>query len=264
VRTFCLITVLMALIVPLSSARGAEEDVSPLIEQGDAAWEKRGTDGTLENGEAAGFFLSAVGAAPYNYEAHWKAARCLWWMADQALLFSDDKNRQRDLSTRGMNLAARAILISPDGIEGRLYWALSALHYCYGVGMVDALKEGIQDEAARHLMYCYEKDKTAEGGRVLLGLSSLYRTAPWPLRNMEKTVGYAREAESACSGEVRAAVFLAAALAAAGRYDESMETLTRASEMDGDKALEPDCRWWKHFARTCVEKGRIDDPDRLL
>jgi tetratricopeptide (TPR) repeat protein len=264
VRILCFFTIVLALIVPLRDATAAAEDVSLLLSRGDAAWEKRGTDGTVENGNAANLFRSAAKTAPYNYEAHWKAARCLWWMADQDLLANDDRNRQRDLSSGAMDLAARAILIRPDGVEGRLYWALSALHYCYGVGMVDALKEGIQDEAARHLLYCYERDRTAEGGIVMLGLSSLYRTAPWPLRDSGKAVDYAREALSARPGDIRAAVFLGVAVGAAGRYDESLEILTVASEMDGDTVLEPDCRWWKRFARTCIERGNIPDPDKLL
>ena len=263
-RILCFFTIVLALIVPLRDATAAEEDVSLLLSRGDAAWEKRGTDGAVENDNAADFFLSAAKTAPYNYEAYWKAARCLWWMADQDLLANDNRNRQRDLSRRAMDLAARAILIRPDGIEGRLYWALSALHYCYGVGMVDALKEGVQDEAARHLIYCYEHDRTAGGGFVMLGLSSLYRTAPWPVRDTGKAVDYAREARSARPGDIRAAVFLGAALGAAGRYEESLEILAVASEMDGDTALEPDCKWWKRFARTCIERGNIPDPDRLL
>jgi len=263
-RVLCFLIVLAALTVPVAGASAVEKDASLLIGRGDEAWKKRGTAGAIENTVAADCYLSAVEAAPYSYEAHWKAARSLWWMADQELLSSGDKNRQRDLSKRAMDLAARAGLISPGGVEGHLYWALSALHYCYGVGMVGALKQGIQEEAARNLLFCYDKDRTAEGGLVLLGLSALYRTAPRPIRDMAKTVEYAREAESACPGGVRAAVYLGAALAAAGYYEESMEILAGVSEMDGNEALEPDCGWWKRFARSCVERGNIPDPDRLL
>ncbi len=163
-----------------------------------------------------------------------------------------------------MDLAGRAVLISPEGVQGRLYWALSALHYCYGVGMVDALKEGIQEEAARHLIYCYEKDGTAEGGRILLGLSTLYRTAPRPIRDKDKSVTYAREAQLINPAGIRTMVYLGAALAAAGSYEESMEILRKASEMDGDREREPDCKWWKRFARSCVDVGRIPDLDRLM
>lgn len=263
-RIIRLLTILLALIAPFRNAAAADGDVHLLLEQGNAAWEKRGPDGTPENEKAADLFLAASKSAPYNYEAHWKAARCFWWLADQDLLTSDDRDRQRDLSRRAMDLATRAILINPEAIEGRLYWALSALHYSYGVGMVGALKEGIQDETARHLAYCYEHDRTAEGGRVILGLSALYRTAPWPLRDLEKSVGYAREARSARPGEIRTAVFLGVALEALGRHDESMEVLARASEMDGDRALEPDFRWWKRFARTCAERGRVPGLEKPL
>jgi hypothetical protein len=260
----CALTVCIALVVPFWNAAAADTDVASLIEQGNAAWEKRGTDGAVENRKAAELFLAAATTAPFDYEAHWKAARSFWWIADQALLVSDDKEKQRDLGRRGMDLAARAVLISPDGVQGRLYWALSALHYCYGIGMVDALKQGVQEEAARHFIYCYENDKTAEGGRILLGLSTLYRTAPRPIRDKDKSVMYAREAQSIDPTGIRTAVLLGAALAAARSYEESMEVLKRASEMEGDGAREPDCTWWKRFARACVDGGRIPDPDKLM
>lgn len=255
------ISIALALMLP-GAAAGA--DAVDYIGQGDAAWEMRGADGTVENGKAAELYLAAVAAAPHSYEAHWKAARCFWWIADQRLLVSDDRNRQRELATRAMGLSARAMLISPDGVQGHLYWALSALHYCYGIGMVGALKEGIQDKAADHLILCYEKDKSAEGGLALLGLSALYRTTPRPLRDVNRAVGYAREAESMPPGSIRKAVFLAAALGAAGLGEESLAVLDAASKMDGDPAQEPDFRWWKRFARTCVEKGKVPDPDKLL
>ncbi len=163
-RILGLLTICLAVIVPFWADPGAAaDDISSLIEQGNAAWEKRGTDGNLENRKAADYFLSAVEAAPFSYEAHWKAARSLWWIADQGLLASDDKGRQRDLGRRGMDLAGRALLISPDTTEGHLYWALAALHYCYGIGMVEALKKKIPDEAARHLGACYEKDRVCRG-----------------------------------------------------------------------------------------------------
>jgi hypothetical protein len=264
VRILLLLTVCAALTVPLWAAARAAEDASMLIEQGNAAWEKRGTDGDPENRAAADAFLAAVEAAPFSYEAHWKAARAIWWIADQRLAATDDKELQRDLGSRGMELAGRAILIAPDSVEGHLYWALSALHYCYGIGMVEALKQGIQDETARHLMMCYDTDRAAEGGIALLGLSALFRTAPWPMRDTDKSVAFAREAAAADPAGIRAAVFLAAALASAGAYGESMELMKRASEMDGDRQREPDCARWKRFAGTCVRKGRVLDPEPLL
>jgi hypothetical protein len=264
VRILRLLTVCVVLTLPLWGAPGVAEDISSLIEQGNAAWEKRGTDGNPENRRAADCFLSAVQAAPFSYEAHWKAARSLWWLADQGLLATDDKGRQRDLGRQGMDLAGRAVLISPDSAEGHLYWALSALHHCYGIGMVDALKKGIPDEAARHLWICYEKDRSAEDGRVLLGLSAFFRTAPWPIRDKDKSVAYAREAVSVDPVGVRTAVFLAAALAAAGSHAESMELMKTAAEMDGDKAREPDSKLWTRFARRCVDAGRVIDPEKLF
>jgi len=259
VKLLCLFAVCVALIVPLKEAAAADKDVSSFIERGDAAWEQRGADGAVENREAADLYLAAAAAAPFNYEAHWKAARSLWWIADQGLLASGDKDRQRELGRRSMELAGRAALISPDGYEGRLYRALAALHYCYGIGMVEAVRESIQDEAARQLTYCCEKSTTADRALAVLGLSALYRTAPRPIRDIHESVAYAREAVSAYPTQIRAAVFLAAA----GSYEESMELLNRASEMDGDRTQEPDCKWWRRFARTCVDGGKIPDPDRL-
>ena len=247
----------------LCAGTGAQ-DFSSLIAQGDAAWEKRGTDADPDNQKALDFYLGATKLAPYSYEAHWKAARSLWWISDQLLALSDDRERQSALGKRGMALAERAVLIDPTGVEGHLYYAVVALHYAYGVGMINTLKEGIDDDIVRHLFLAYEKDKTFAGGLIPLSLSGLYRRAPWPMRDTEKALAYAREALLMDPSGIRTAVFAAASLEAAGVTGEAMELLRKASEMEGNKDLEPDYKRWRRLAGRCVDEGRVIDPDRLF
>jgi tetratricopeptide (TPR) repeat protein len=263
-KTLSIVVLLVALLCVILAVPAGAEDAAALIAQGDAAWEARGPYGDLDNQEAVDSYRAGVLAAPFSYEAHWKAARSLWWLADGELRSSGNKGRQADWGREGMELAGRAVLISPDGVEGHVYWALSALHYAYGVGMVDALREGIEDEIEKHLRAAYERDKAYERGLVPRTLSTFLRTTPWPKRDNKRALALAREAVDLDPSGVRTAVFTAACLEAAGERDEAMELLKKASEMEGDKALEPDWKWWRRFAKKCVDDGKVIDPDLLF
>ncbi len=240
------------------------QDLSSLMAAGDAAWEKRGTEADPDNVKALDLFREATTLSPFSYEAHWKAARSLWWIADQALDSSPKKELQRDLGREGMEFAGRAVLIRPDGVEGHLYWALTALHYIYGIGTINALKEGVQDEVLTHLMSAYKQDKTYERGSAARELSVFYRTAPWPLRDKGKTLAFSREALALDPSGLRTAVFCAAGLEAAGLHGDAMELLKTAAGLEGDKLIEPDYKRWKRFAEKCLGEGRVIDPDMLF
>jgi hypothetical protein len=260
-----IITVLVAtclMYIPMSL--GQAQDFASLMESGDKAWEKRGTDGDPDNLTALSSYRTAVTLAPFSYEAHWKAARSCWWNADQGLYASENQKNQKELGRAGMDLAERAALIDPDGVEGHLYFALCALHYAYGIGMVDALKEGVYDRAIENLSTAYKKDGTFGGGAVTLGLSALYRVAPWPVRDREKALAYAREATGADGAGLRAMVFLAAAAEGSGMSNEAMNILKTVSEAKSEDTMEPDINRWKRYAKRCVDAGRMVDTERLF
>ncbi len=246
------------------SAEYSSEDFSVLIKSGDASWEKRSTKEDLDNKRALDYYRAALDLDPYSYEAHWKAARALWWISDQMLPSSTNGDEHEKIGREAMELSKRATLINPEGIEGHLFLALSALHYSYGIGVIDAMKEGMSDVILSNLLWCYERDKSYGNGIIPRTLSSFYRTAPWPTRDNDKSLEFALEAAEIDPNGIRTKVYLAASYEASGMQDETMDILAEAVGLGGDKENEPDYMRWKKFAYRCLEEGRMINPERLL
>ena len=240
------------------------EDFSSLMESGDAAWEKRGTKEDLDNKKALDYYMAALDIDPYSYEAHWKAARSLWWISDQMLPSSTKGGEHEKIGREAMELSKRATLIDPESIEGHLYLALSAIHYSHGIGVIDAMKEGTFDVILSNLMWCYERDKSYGNGIIPRSLSSFYRTAPWSTRDNDKSLKFALEAEEIDPEGIRTRVYLAASYEASGMPNEAMGVLTEASKLDGNSEGEPDYIRWEKFADRCLEEKRMIDPEKLL
>lgn len=247
------------------TGKAASEDPKALLELGDASWEKRGTRLDTDNLRAVEYYRAAAAADPFSYEAHWKCARALWWLADQMLdAGSVDMEKHEKLGREGMELAGRAKLINPDGIEGHLFYALNGFHRAIGIGMIEAMKMGVFDEIYEDLAWCEERDRAYGGGVVSRGLSSYYRIVPWPKRDNKKSLKLATEAVRADDTSVRNLVYLAAAYDMLGMGDEAINVLMVAVEMEGDKESEPDFKRWKKFAKRCIDEGRVIDPETLF
>jgi tetratricopeptide (TPR) repeat protein len=252
-----------AVISALFCVTAAGQDVTDLLATGDEAWEGRGAYGDPNNKKALDAYVAAAEEDVYHFESHWKAARSCWWMSDQMLAVSNDPTDHIELALMGMDLSNRARLIAPDSMEGHLYYALCASHYMYGVGTLEAMRDGVFEEVLSELLWCFGKDPAYEEGRVLLGLSAYYRLAPWPERNQEKALTYAEEARTLNPISLRAAVYLAACFQALGEYSRAVELLTEAAEIEPDKTNEPDYRRWRRIIRDALEAGGLEDIDRI-
>ena len=257
------IVFLCVVILALFSVAVAAQDVSDLLTMGDEAWDERGVYGDPNNKKALDAYVAAAEEDVYHFESHWKAARSCWWMSDQMLAVSNDSTDHIELSLMGMELADRARLMAPDMVEGHLYYALCASHYVYGIGMLEAMRDGVFEEALSELMWCYGKDPAYEKGLVPLGLSAYYRLAPWPERSQEKALAYAEEARTLDADSLRAAVYLAACYQAMGDFDRAVEILAEAAEIEPDRIDEPDYRRWRRIIRDALEAGGMEDIDRI-
>lgn len=254
----------MCVVFPvLFCVTAAAQDVTDLLAVGNEAWEGRGAYGDPNNTKALNAYVAAAEEDVYHFESHWKAARACWWVSDQMLAVSNDPSDYIELALMGMELADRARLMAPNEMEGHLYYALCASHYVYGVGTLEAMRDGVFEEVLSELLWCFGKDPAYERGLVFLGLSAYYRLAPWPERNQEKALTYAEEARTVNPDSLRAAVYLAACYQALGDFDRAVELLTEAVEIEPDKISEPDYRRWRRVIRDAVEAGALEDIDRI-
>jgi TPR repeat protein len=91
--------------------------------------------------EAVRFYKQAAEKKPQNYEARWKGARACRKISKQAKLEELEgwKDICAEYGKQGMKLAAEAVDLRPEGVEGNFYYGVCVGSYSDGVSIFTAL-----------------------------------------------------------------------------------------------------------------------------
>lgn len=186
----------------------------------------------------------ALARAPQDFAVLWRAARFYFWL-------SDDPGQSTDLRSRygkdGWDLAERAIVASPNRVEGH-YWAAVCMgNYALGLGIVKALSNGLEGRFRERLTRAGQLDGRYEHGAIEIAWGRFYDKLPWPKRDRKEAEAHLRRAIEINSMSLRARVYLAscwldqdraaeakrlldevAAAPATGRYDPPEERRAKA------------------------------------
>jgi hypothetical protein len=179
---------LLALLVGTAGAQST-------LESADARY----AQGGLENFKAAvPLYEEALAAGPPTYELYWKTARAHRDYANQAKRHAvkDWEDICEVEGKRGMELAAQAVALQPEGVEGLYYYGLSVGIYSDGVSILTALSEGLKDKTQSSFEKAYAIDKTYNQGGPILSLARFWSVLPWPMRDRDKSLAYFREFEA--------------------------------------------------------------------
>jgi len=147
--------------------------------------------------EAVRFYKQAAEENPGSYEALWKGARACRKIAKKAKLEEQEgwKDICADYGKQGMELAAEAVGLRPDGVEGNFYYGVCVGSYSDGVSIFTALSEGLKDKTRNHLQKAYELDKRYNDATPVMALGRFYEVLPWLAgQDKAKALGYYREA----------------------------------------------------------------------
>lgn len=175
----------------LAGAAGAESR----LEAADARYAMGG----LENFQASiPLYEEALAAGPPTYEALWKTARAHRDYANHAKRrgVKDWEDICEVEGKTAMALAAQAVDLQPDGVEGQYYYGLSVGIYSDGVSILTALSEGLKDKTQSSFEKAYAVDKSYNSGGPILSLGRFWSVLPWPLRDRDKSLAYFREFEA--------------------------------------------------------------------
>lgn len=192
--------------------------------------------------EVIAIYQQAAQANATNYEAHWKLARACRWYAHQAKIKQIDnwENRCAQYGHIGMESAANAVQINPQGVEGHLYFGMCAGSYADGANILTALIKGLKDKIQNHLETAYKINKNYEQGLSILALGRFWHRLPHALGgDNQKALQYYLEAERAIpeTSEYRVLlqVYLGSLLLDQGNETEkSLELLQQASKSNLD------------------------------
>ncbi len=179
-------------------------ELAPLLAKADAAYDRRDQTGALD--EVRATLAQAEQLAPQDYEVLWRLARLEFWLADDPSL--PDKERSR-LGRLAWEYGDRATKADPSRVEGWNYAAAGMGEYALGIGVFQALREGIEGKFKERLAKAEAIDPDYSHGAIQTAWGRFWFKLPWPKYDGKKAEEALRAALAKNPDNVRAHVYLA-------------------------------------------------------
>jgi tetratricopeptide (TPR) repeat protein len=246
---------LAALIAPRSgraSEDGAAGDLGgpgDLIRAADEAYARRDQPGALA--EVRSRLEAAEHLAPDDYGVLWRLARLRFWLADDPSLPGRERSR---LGKEAWAYGDRATQANPAGVEGWDYAAAGMGNYALGIGLFQALREGIEGKFKERLSRAERLDPDYEQGAIQTAWGRFWFELPWPKYDAGKAERALEAALRKNPDNVRAHVYLAQLLARERHGGRAREELERALAKPPGQYDAPEERRWQGVARTELER----------
>jgi tetratricopeptide (TPR) repeat protein len=235
----CLAT---ALATPAADA--SRHGIRALLARADVAYARRADPDELAECGAA--LEEAERLAPDDYEVLWRLARLQFWLADDPALRKKEKSR---IGKRGWEYGERAIRANPQRVEGWHYAAAGMGNYALGIGMLRALREGLEGKFKDRLSRAEKIDRSFQGGAIQTAWGRFWYELPWPKRDARKSERALESALTLNPDNVRARVYLADTYEKQGRRREAREQLEKAAAGKPGRYDEAEERRWQDVAR---------------
>jgi tetratricopeptide (TPR) repeat protein len=205
---------------------GAQDHVRAMIREGDELFKHRTSEKVAW--EAIGFFQEVLKADSRSYEARWRLARSYVDLGERAT----NRSRQRELGKTAMDHAQEAVKASPAGVEGWYYSAAGIGIYALGVGILTALREGVEGKFRGALDKAITINPDYDYAGPIMTLGRYYSELPWPKRDLKKSIALLEDARRRAPRRIRTVFYLAESYLADGRKAEGLETLRACAAMD--------------------------------
>lgn len=235
---------------PPPGAGAAERDVvAELVARSDAAYVRRDEPGALD--EVRRPLEEAERLAPGDYGVLWRLARLEFWLADDPAVKDEEKSR---LGKRAWEYGERAIAAGPDRVEGYQYAAAGMGNYGLGIGVLKALRLGIEKKVKDRLSRAEKIDPAFEHGAIQTAWGRLWFKLPWPKYDAGKSERALLAALRQNPDNVRARVYLADLYRKEGHAREAGEQLRRALAAPPGRYDAPEERRWQRVAQEMLER----------
>jgi hypothetical protein len=245
-RPFAPVVLTLSLLLPaLARPDDAPKDLGALLEQADLAYGRRDEPDALDLLKTS--LEEAQKLAPDDYEVLWRQARLDFWISDDPGLSAKEKSRVGKLA---WDLGDRATRASPDRVEGWHYAAAGMGTYALGIGVLQALGEGIEAKFKERLGKAEKIDPGFEHGAVQTAWGRFYFKLPWPKYDAKRSEKALEAALAMNPDNVRAHVYLAQLLARERHGDRAHEELDHALAKPPGQYDAPEERRWQEVART--------------
>lgn len=241
----------LALLAPcraLAQAAGAHDaprqGLSALLAEADASYARRNEPAALEAVRAR--LAEAERLAPGDYDVLWRIARLDFWLADDPALRSEEKSR---LGKIAWNYGDRATAANPGRVEGWHYAAAGVGNYALGIGVLTALRQGIEGKFKERLSKAEAIAPDFERGAIQTAWGRFWFELPWPKYSRERSEKALAAALVKNPDNVRAHVYLADLFAKEGQPARAVAELRRALAGPPGRYDAPEEIRWQEVAR---------------
>jgi tetratricopeptide (TPR) repeat protein len=242
---------LLALLLPdLAAAQATARpeaprgEVGPLLAEVDALHKRRDDPAALAAIRAK--LAEAEKAAPGDYEVLWRLARLHFWLADDPALKSEEKSREGKIA---WEYGDRATAANPARVEGWNFAAAGVGNYALGIGVLTALRQGIEGKFKERLSKAESLDPDFERGAIYTAWGRFWYELPWPKYSAERSRKSLEAALAKNPDNVRAHVYLADLFAKEGQVPRAQSELQRALAGAPGRYDAPEERRWQDVAR---------------
>jgi tetratricopeptide (TPR) repeat protein len=152
---------------------------------------------------------SVLARGQHDYGALWRAARFYFWASDDPGVTNEQRSKW---GKDGWDIAERAIALNPNDVAGYYYAAVCMGNYALGLGIVTALRKGLEGKFKDRLAHAEKLNARYEAGAIDTAWGRFYEKLPWPKRDRDKAAEHLRRAMQIGPNNLRARVYLAETL----------------------------------------------------
>jgi tetratricopeptide (TPR) repeat protein len=222
-------------------------DVAALLEQADAAYTRRDDPAQLSILKAR--LAEAENLAPKDFGVLWRLARLNVWLADDPKLKGDEKSR---LGKIAWDYGDKASAADPARVEG-WYWSAAGMGmYGLGIGVITALRQGIEPKFKERLGKAEAIDAGYQQGSIQSAWGRFYFKLPWPKYDPRKAEEELHAALKRNPDNVRAHVYLGELLAKEDRTGEAEAEYRAALAKPPGRYDPPEERRWQEEAKRLL------------
>ncbi len=227
-----------------AAPRAAAADLSPLLAEADATYLRRDDPAALAAHRVR--LAEAEKLAPNDYEVLWRLARIYFWLADDPNLKSEEKSK---LGKMGWEYGDRATAANPGRVEGWHFAAGGVGNYALGIGVITALRQGIEGKFKERLSRAEKLDPDFQNGAIQTAWGRFWYELPWPKYSADRSQRSLQAALKKNPANVRAHVYLADLHAKEERPEQASAELQLALAGAPGRYDAPEERRWQEVAK---------------
>jgi cytochrome c-type biogenesis protein CcmH/NrfG len=238
-----LILLALCLLVALPSRAAAPEVLASL----DALFARRSEPEAMKELEAS--LKKELQAAPEDYELLWRSARLLVWQADGA----GDDRLKKVLGRQAWDACEKGVKVAPQRVECQYLAAAGIGVYSQAVGILKALKDGLEGKFNERLDAAIKIDPDFNMGAPLVAKGRYHYELPWPKRDLAESAKLYEKVIAKFPGNLRAHYYLAETLLADDKAEKAREAILKVKQ--GSVTYDaPEGRRIQEWAKTVEAK----------